>query len=516
VLGAITGVGIWFTIALVNPQATSALINTFVWGWAIEWTFFLTEIAAAMVYYYGWERLSPRTHLAVGWVYFVAAWASLAVIDGILSFMLTSGDWVATRGFVDGFFNPGYLPTVVLRTAVACGLAGLYVLLAGALVRDAELKGRIARYAGLAWVVPAAVVAAASFVWYLTVLQSAGAPVTEALGTKGQGVVAILSAALSMTPRSGQPMVQHAMFGILTGSALLVLATLALAMLRGRRYGRLEAGLLMLIGFVAMGSGEWAREALRKPWLIDRYMFVNGVRVPAPPGAPARIADPFALDALARSGVLPVSPWGAESARLPGDQAFELAAPEERADRLAEAGSALFRLQCAICHTARGHLGMRRLVAGRSASAMTAVLDALARPAAGVEPGSEVPPGRLATWRGRRMPPFAGSAAEKHALAVYLARLGGDARAGLESPPAAAAGATVFERHCAACHGAEGPWPIAGRLRARSADELYELIGRLPELREEMPPFSGTEEERGALAQYLAGMAVAASAEPSP
>ena len=29
----------------------TSLINTFVWGWAIEWTFFFTEIAAAIVYY---------------------------------------------------------------------------------------------------------------------------------------------------------------------------------------------------------------------------------------------------------------------------------------------------------------------------------------------------------------------------------------------------------------------------------------------------------------------------------
>ena len=50
VFGAITGVGIWFTIGLVHPQATSTLINTFVWGWAIEWTFSVAEIAAAMVY----------------------------------------------------------------------------------------------------------------------------------------------------------------------------------------------------------------------------------------------------------------------------------------------------------------------------------------------------------------------------------------------------------------------------------------------------------------------------------
>src|SRR5512136_520122 len=53
VVGAITGVGIWFTIGLVHPQATASLINTFVWLWAIEWTMFATEITAAMVYYYG-------------------------------------------------------------------------------------------------------------------------------------------------------------------------------------------------------------------------------------------------------------------------------------------------------------------------------------------------------------------------------------------------------------------------------------------------------------------------------
>jgi hypothetical protein len=76
VLGAITGVGIWFTIGLVNPQATASLITTFVWVWAIEWTFFAVEIAAAMVYYYGWDRLPARRHMAIGWVYWTA-WLSL-------------------------------------------------------------------------------------------------------------------------------------------------------------------------------------------------------------------------------------------------------------------------------------------------------------------------------------------------------------------------------------------------------------------------------------------------------
>lgn len=62
VFGAVSGVGIWFTIGLISPQATSVLIRTFVWGWAIEWCFFLIEIAALLLYYYGWNRIDSRTH----------------------------------------------------------------------------------------------------------------------------------------------------------------------------------------------------------------------------------------------------------------------------------------------------------------------------------------------------------------------------------------------------------------------------------------------------------------------
>jgi mono/diheme cytochrome c family protein len=110
------------------------------------------------------------------------------------------------------------------------------------------------------------------------------------------------------------------------------------------------------------------------------------------------------------------------------------------------------------------------------------------------------------------MPPFAGTEAEKRAVAVYLARLGGDPLAGLESPVGGSDGLRVFETHCTACHGTEAPWPLAERLRGRSASELYEILGRLPEVREEMPPFSGTEDERRALAHYLAELATAGPA----
>ena len=97
VYGAVTGVAIWFAIGLVSPEATSALIHNFVFGWAIEWVFFIIEITSAAVYYYTWGRVSDRTHLAVGWIYAISAWLSLVIINGILTFMLTSGRALARR-----------------------------------------------------------------------------------------------------------------------------------------------------------------------------------------------------------------------------------------------------------------------------------------------------------------------------------------------------------------------------------------------------------------------------------
>ena len=69
VFGTISGVGIWFAIGLTNPEATSTLIHNFVFGWAIEWVFFMVELTTAAVYYYTWNRIDARLHLTVGWVY---------------------------------------------------------------------------------------------------------------------------------------------------------------------------------------------------------------------------------------------------------------------------------------------------------------------------------------------------------------------------------------------------------------------------------------------------------------
>ena len=507
VFGALTGVGIWFTIGLVQPQATSALVTTFVWVWAIEWVFFAVEIAAALAYVYGWERLDPRRHVAVGWIYFAASWASLVAISGILSFMLTSGSWPATQRLADAWWNPTCVPMIAFRTGAAVFLAGLYALFAAAFVSDRETKARVARWSATRWIAPAAVAIPLALVWYLAAAGGAGVDVAETRGARSAAPGALVSAVFS-GGAGGHPIVRAAARAVLVGSAALLVLSLAVGLARSRRYGRLEAAALMALGLLCVGAGEWVREGLRKPWLVDRHLFVSGVRV----GRAG--ADPLALDSLASRGVLATARFGhAPDAYRPGDPSFEGLPAEERAAVEADAGRELFRLECAVCHTQRGHLGIRRLVAGRSVPAITAVLDAAAVPrtAAGGE-GSWSDPGvRVATWLGRRMPPFAGTAAEKRALAVHLARVGGDARAGLELPAAAAGGAAAFAQYCEMCHGPDAGWPIAALVRGRSAPELYDLIGRLPQVREEMPPFSGTPEERDALARYLADVGAGAS-----
>jgi mono/diheme cytochrome c family protein len=300
VFGALTGVGIWFIIGLLNPAATSVLIHHFVWGWAIEWTFFLVEICAALVYYYGWRRMSPRSHLAVGWIYFAAAWLSLVVINGIICFMLTPGSWLATGNFWNGFFNPTYWPSLFLRTGICLVLAGVYAMLVASRCR-VDLKARLVRYntywslAGVAVVVP-------SLWWYWN-----GALPPE-----------IVAAALERMPT---PMVslQVTLWALGGVSAFLVLFGLLLP----RRMNVAVALLLMALGFGFFGGFEWTRESIRKPFAIYGYMYGNAVEVSR-------------QEAYEEDGYLPYIRF-----------------------RSGNDGADLFRHSCRSCHTLAGYQPLR-------------------------------------------------------------------------------------------------------------------------------------------------------------
>ena len=256
VAGALTGVWIWFVIGLLSPAGTEVLIHNFVWGWAIEWTFFVVEIASAILYFFGWNRMSPKDHMIIGWIYFAAAWLSLVVINGILTFMLTPGKWLATGGFWDGFFNPTYWPSLVLRTGIAIMLAGLYSLVVVVRCEPGESKTALVRYNAL-WGLAGLAIALASLSWYYRAIPAA-----------------ITSAALQIMPWPVRSL-NHSYRAALAVGVLLVV----FGLLVPKRWGRTTA-LLCMVGGLAWVSGfEIFREAVRKPYIIYGYMYGNGVEL---------------------------------------------------------------------------------------------------------------------------------------------------------------------------------------------------------------------------------------------
>ena len=316
VFGAVSGVGIWWSIGLVNPEATATLIHVFVWGWAIEWVFFLVEIAAAFIYYYGWDRLDAKTHLVVGWIYFVSAWLSLFVINGILAFMLTPGKWIEAPSFAAAFFNPSMFPSCLMRTAVSVALAGVYALVTAATIRDVALRIDVVRYAAK-WVLAGTLAIPVAGVWYIAVLP----PMAREIPMGTAPPVTIFA-------------------GLSIFFSLLIVTFTYFGPYQYPRYFNLTfAFLIAVLALSATGVTEWVREAVRKPYIIYDYMYANTLRV----------AD---VPRVRQQGVLSAALWVHR-------HTVDMEKPEV-------SGREVFRVQCASCHTVDGYNSIRFAVKGWS------------------------------------------------------------------------------------------------------------------------------------------------------
>ena len=130
----------------------------------MEQVFFILEIVAALVYYTTWDKISKGAHLLVGWLYFVGAYMSLVIINGIITFMLTPGRWLETRAFWDGFFNPTYLPSTLLRTGIVILMAAAFMVFP-ALKTVADRRGDVLRYLGW-WLLGGVVLSYAGYRWW--------------------------------------------------------------------------------------------------------------------------------------------------------------------------------------------------------------------------------------------------------------------------------------------------------------------------------------------------------------
>ncbi len=314
VFGAVSGVGIWFAIGLVHPDATSLLIHTFVWFWAIEWTFFLVEVAAILIYYSTWDRLDPRTHNIIGWIYFASAYLSLVVINGILTFMLTPGGWLENKSVLSAWFNPSMLPSLVIRTGVALALAGMYATFTASGLFFQEVKKKVIRYS-CKWIMLGAPLILLGGIWYNLVI-----------------------------PRRSVELVtgQAPPLSIFAASTIVLSAIIfAFAYFIGCRhpdtFSRPLALLFLVLGLLVTGVTEWTREAVRKPYIVHGYMYSNSIL-------------PDALPRIQNKPILNRAIWVAHRQAFPWN--YE------------DAGKEIFRVQCNICHTVIGYNGIKPLISG--------------------------------------------------------------------------------------------------------------------------------------------------------
>jgi len=353
VFGGMSGVGIWFIIALVNPAATSSLIHTFVFGWAIEWVFFIGEIVALLIYYYRFGKMDSRSHMILGWLYFIFAWLSLFVINGILGFMLTPGKWIETGGFWQGFFNPSFLPSLIFRTCISLIFAGVFGLVTGAWLKDSEMRKTIFRLCAKWMYIP------------LLILVLTGIYYTRVISAES-------FENLFHFNRESSPFITL----IIVSSILLFGLGLFTLVRTSQVVQKLVALALVVISFGWMGGFEYMREIARKPYVLYGHMYSTGI-------------TPDQMETLNQDGFLTHAKW--------------TGIKELTDENMLEAGAEIFRLQCMACHTIDGYNGVLNKSDRLTERGLEAILTGM---------------GKVNSY----MPPFAGTGAEKKALAAYMYR----------------------------------------------------------------------------------------------
>jgi len=328
VAGSISGVGIWFIISLLNPAATSILIHTFVFAWASEWVCFLVEIVSLFLYTYTFDRMEPHRHQVLGWIYFGAAWMSLLLINGIVGFMLTPGDWLQNGSFWSGFFNPSFWPSLFFRTFFALIIAGLFGLVTATWLKDASLRTIMVRFCARWLLIPFLFFIAAAF-WYR----------------------AALPFELQETIFARMPSMRIFIDGFFLCSPMLVLGGLLLAIRIPAGLSRPLAILLLLIGQVSMGCFEFIREGGRRPYIIRDFLYSTSIYHKD-------------VNRLQAEGILATAKWVRHR--------------EITEANSLEAGQELYNLLCLSCHAIGGPMrDIKKLAAPYTPSGLDAMISGM-------------------------------------------------------------------------------------------------------------------------------------------
>jgi mono/diheme cytochrome c family protein len=333
--------------------------------------FFVLELASAFIVYYCWGKLAEKTHVTMAWIYALAAWISLVLITGITAFMSNPGDWLDKRDFWTAFFNPQFIPQTIARTGGALLLTSLYVYFHASLaIKDCRLRDMIGSRSARPALAGAIMVTVGGLGWYLFLPESAKAIL---LGVASLNILIALIFALTIIT----------FFLLYFGPY--------------RNPGWLSpgfAGALFLFGLAAFSTGEFIREAVRKPYVIYNVVLGNQIQ-------------PDEVPKLRNQGYLEGGVWTKAFVAKNYPQTISQGSIEENrllelhaADRIG-LGKTLFQYHCNDCHAgAVGYSAVGPLLRGRSREQVRSLIELL---------DSYV-----------FMPPWAGTSDEAELLTDYL------------------------------------------------------------------------------------------------
>jgi len=373
-VGALTGIGIWIHVNIINPSAIGALLRVFFWKWFVEWIVFNIEMIYLLWLFLTWKSAPLGTpkkaaHHRLLVIYCVASWFTMAIITAILGFMMTPGNWLASEfpaqpDYLAALMNPSWFPSLGFRTFFAIAwAAAISMFLSWFFTRnDEETRVLALRFFGrILWVTTPLFLLFG--VWYYQQFP----PLAKDLF-----VIGAITRRLASQP-------ELAIYLTLVLGALVM--TGGVILYRSPRRAPLFAALLLLIGCMGLiAEFERVREFVRKPYIIYGYMYANGVRV-------------MDVPLLNRDGFLKRSAFVPEEYRT------------IRPQTQLTSGEYLYKMQCRYCHTVSGINSIKARVQGLDEAAIYHRIGAL---------NSAATP---------FMPPFTGTDAERHALAAYLASL---------------------------------------------------------------------------------------------
>ncbi len=313
VLGALTGVGIWFTSIQVSAATIGEMVFQFHWIWATEWTFFCLEVVAGYCFYRYHRQLSDRACLTLLVLYAVAAWMSLFWINGILSWQLTPGEWLNTRAVADGFFNPGFWPSLFFRSIVCVTLAALVGCIVVNLIPNLDREGQ-----------QELINKAAHLMTPMLAMPFLGAWFLYTMPADSRGWVLGGSPAMML------------FFLISVGASVAIGGYALIGLWFQKLYvNGATATLLLLLAFGATAGGEFVREGSRKPYSVRYILYSNSIR-------------PEDVAALRVHGSVT-------------DDPFPVVHEKQLPDETITLGAKVFRRQCAVCHTLEGSSAVAHL-----------------------------------------------------------------------------------------------------------------------------------------------------------